>query len=1057
MSTERDSKRSHHRSGHASSRSSSADNSSERRRSSRSTSSEAAAQIAATGRLSASHSLKYAADTTSRSGVEPTSSSSQSETSRKHRHRSGNSSHRHRHQSHSIWLQVFDFFLLVALMVPFVLGGRLACGELTLVVAAIGCALSWGFYQLAGRDEPVCIWTKAELCLLAVISVGLIQIVPLSPSMIEMISPKVAQILPLWDGAEAGLFERWNYISLSVGETRHALVLTLSYVMIFWLTAQRLRHFEDVQRLLRGICISAAVMAAFGLLQFLTSNGKFFWFFEFPAGTTADRVKGAFPNKNHFAAYLTLALGPYIWWLMDLIERPDEDGSIAFGTGQAAPLPKSVRLTLAGLGGAAIAVGLLSSMSRGGVVSGAVGVTVMLLVLTIKGLVSKRLIGGLAVLGLTAACLQLAVGYEKMVNRLDRWDDNGRLPIWKANIETTRDFPILGTGVGSHRHIHLRYIDKPYEEAEYTYAESNYLQIASETGLVGLSVAVLCVGVCLYWCCRAVRLTPEKKYVVAQMGLLCSLIASLVGSIADFTWYIPGYTVILVLEMACACRIYQMVRETTDSTLKSSRAVPRLTLASAFMVMIATSVWMMRTLWPAVAAEPYWLHYRRLAFDAEEAQRIAAEQAEEGESHSNLRLLDVLAMKLKALRAGARANPDDSRFQLRLMRHYLLAFHELQKDSENAMPLSQIRDAAIAGEFDSREAMREWLGRAFGDQIKYADAAYRHGVRAVRLNPIQFAAYLDLAELAFLGGANDEFHQRCVDQALLLAPNEAQVLYVAGREAFLKQDLETALTSWKRAFHRNRSVQFEIMRIIASAGLEQEGATQVELIVKLFDPDIEALDRLAFIQQAVGLPNECHRTVELLAQKLEERASSEDTLTRAKDWVMAAGAFARIDQLEQVERCYKAALEVSPSNYLAHYEFGMWLYLQRRGADAREHLIWCAATNPRDLNVNKVLERLSRGIYPDPLPSGASSTDVLAQLPETPDEPTPLRTAPGLPIERPVPMTPSPAPSSAPLQNAGFSTSATPPASGANAVFLDRNNEPAQPPQLADPFNRKPF
>gem|GEM_PF-583050 len=1051
MSTERDSKRSHHRSGHASSRSSSSGESSERRRSSRSASS---AQIAASGRLSASRSVKHAVNTES-SGVESIPSSLQPEASRKRRHRSSHGSHRHHHQSHSIWLQAFDFFLLVALMVPFVLGGRLACGELTLVLAAIGCALSWGFYQLAGRDEPVCIWTKAELCLLAVISVGLIQIVPLSPSMIDMISPKIAQILPLWDGAEAGLFERWNYISLSVGETRHALVLTLSYVMIFWLTAQRLRHFEDVQRLLRGICISAAVMAVFGLLQFLTSNGKFFWFFEFPAGTTADRVKGAFPNKNHFAAYLTLALGPYIWWLMDLIERPDEDEDIAFGTGQAAPLPKSVRVTLAALGGAAIAVGLLSSMSRGAVVSGAVGVTVMLLVLTIKGLVSKRLIGGLAALGLAAACLQLAIGYEKMVNRLDRWDDNGRLPIWKANIETTQDFPILGTGVGSHRHIHLRYIDKPYEEAEYTYAESNYLQVASETGLVGLSVAVLCLGVCLYWCCQAARLTQEKKYVVVQMGLLCSLIASMVGSIADFTWYIPGYTVILVLEMACACRVYQMVRETTDPTLKSSRAVPRLTLASAFMVMIATSVWMMRTLWPAVAAEPYWLHYRRLAFDAEEAQRIAAEQAEEGETHSNLRLLDVLAMKLKALRAGARANPDDSRFQLRLMRHYLLAFHELQKDSENAMPLSQIRDAAIAGEFESREAMREWLGRAFGDQVKYADAAYRHGVRAVRLNPIQFAAYLDLAELAFLGGANDEFHQRCVDQALLLAPNEAQVLYVAGREAFLRQDLETALTSWKRAFHRNRGVQFEIMRIIASAGLEQEGATQVDLIVKLFDPDIEALDRLAFIQQAVGLQTECHRTVELLAQKLEERANSEDTLTRAKDWVKAAGAFARIDQPEQVERCYKDALEVSPSNYLAHYEFGMWLYLQRRGADAREHLIWCAATNPRDLNVNKVLERLSRGIYPDPLPLGVSPTDALAQMPEVPDEPAPPRTAPGLPIERPGPLLPNQTPSSTPLQNASFSSDVAPSASGANAVFLNRHNE-TTPPPLNDPFNRRP-
>lgn len=925
-------------------------------------------------------------------------------------------------------------------MVPFVLGGRLACGEFTLVSSAIGCALSWGFYQLVGRDEPVCIWTKVEFLLLAVLSVGLIQIVPLSPDLVAKISPKISELLPLWDGAENGLLERWNYLSLSVGETRHAYVLAISYVMLFWLAAQRLRHWDDVERLLRAICISAAVMAGFALVQFLTSNGKFYWFFEFPAGTTADRVKGAFPNKNHFAAYLTLALGPYVWWLMNLVERQVDEEDVVFGSGKAAPLPKSVKVTLAALGGALISVGLLSSMSRGAVVSGAAGIAMMLVVLATRGFISKRLLGGLIGLAIAVACLQMAVGYEKMVNRLNRWDDNGRWPIWKANVEIASDYPILGTGVGSHRHVHLKYLDRAYEETEYTYAESNYLQIASETGLVGLSVALMCLAVCGYWCFRVAQLSQEKKYVVAQMGLMSSLVATMVGSVADFTWYIPGYTVILVLEMACACRIYQMVREHADSQLAASRPVPRLSVATAFMVMIVTGVWMTRTLWPAVAAEPHWLAYRRLAFDAEEAQRIALEQAEESATRVNLRLLDVLAMKLKELRAGARANPNDARFQLRLMRHYLLAFHELQKDSENAMPLSQIRDAAIAGEFESREAQRAWLDRAFGDQIKYADAAYRHGVRAVRLNPVQFAAYLDLAELAFLGGANEAFHDRCVSQALTLAPNEAQVLYVAGREAFLKQDIEAALDFWKRGFNRNRSVQFEIMRVIASAGLEREGASQVDLIVKLFEPDIEALNSLAAIQQSLGLESECHRTVLLLAERLEEKASSEDTETRSRDWVMAAGAFARINQPEEVERCYKQALEASPSNYLAHYEYGMWLYLQRRGVDSRQQLIWCAGANPRDGNVAKVLDRLARGILPelavpnDPLGDPNLSGTTIA----TDQEPRPLPSAPGLPLERPAPGLPRPATQPEPLQNTGFNQNTPQPRTIESPVLFSR-------------------
>lgn len=889
----------------------------------------------------------------------------------------------------------FDFFLLVALAVPFVLGGRLAIGEFTLVVSAVGCSLCWGMHQLVDRQEAVCIWTKAELLLLLVIGIGLLQVVPLPPSVLETISPKIAEVLMLWDSSDSSVFGPWKFLSLTVGETRQALVLGVSYVLLFWLTAQRIRRIQDAHRLLRAICISAAVMATFAMLQFLTSNGKFYWFFEFPAGTTADRIKGAFPNKNHFAAYLSLAVGPYVWWLMDLVERTaQEEEEVVFGTGHAAPLPKSVRISLAAGGGAFIAVGLLSSMSRGAVVSAAAGLTVMVLVLTIKGMISKRLVAGLGALAIAAACLQLAVGYDKMMDRLNRWDDNGRLPIWKANIDIASDYPVLGAGIGSHRFVHLKYLDNPYDEHEATHAESNYLQVTSETGLVGLSVALLCLGVCLYWCWRAAKMGQERSYVVAQLGLLASLVSTMVGSIADFTWYIPGYTVILVLEMACACRIYQMTREEADPQTSPSMTVPRLSLASGFMLMLVAGAWMVQSQWPLVAAEPHWIDYRRLVFDAEEQQRLAAEEAEENSDERNARVLDLLSMKLQALRSASRANPEDSRFHLRLMRHYLLAFHELQRNSENSMPLSQLRDAVIANDFQSRDDMREWLNRAIGDSVKYADAAYRHGTRALKTNPLLFSAYLDLAELAFLGGANEDFHHRCVDQALILAPNEAQVLYVAGREALLKQDEGKAFEYWKRAFHRNRGVQFEIMRIMVGSGMELNGTSQVELMVKLFDPDIEALDQLAYIQKALDMDDECRRTVELLASKLEERATSEDTLTRAKDWVKAAGAFARIDQHEQVERCFKMALESSFTSYVAHFEYGVWLYGQRRGVDAREQLTWCSIANPRDLVAAKILERLSRGIFPDPIQEPTSSTLDSQQLSAAPSAPSTLPSGP---------------------------------------------------------------
>ena len=62
-------------------------------------------------------------------------------------------------------------------------------------------------------------------------------------------------------------------------------------------------------------------MAVFGLVQYLTANGKFFWFYTHPFSNTFIGVKGSFANKNHFAHFLALGVGPLIWWLLHASRR----------------------------------------------------------------------------------------------------------------------------------------------------------------------------------------------------------------------------------------------------------------------------------------------------------------------------------------------------------------------------------------------------------------------------------------------------------------------------------------------------------------------------------------------------------------------------------------------------------------------------------------------------------------------------------------------------------------------------------------------------------------
>ena len=67
--------------------------------------------------------------------------------------------------------------------------------------------------------------------------------------------------------------------------------------------------------------------------EFFLGNGKFFWFYEHPFSTTYDAVKGSFTNRNHFADFIAVGIGPWIWWIHTTWNRrPAGSPAASFGT-----------------------------------------------------------------------------------------------------------------------------------------------------------------------------------------------------------------------------------------------------------------------------------------------------------------------------------------------------------------------------------------------------------------------------------------------------------------------------------------------------------------------------------------------------------------------------------------------------------------------------------------------------------------------------------------------------------------------------------------------------
>ncbi|MHB8901304.1 MAG: hypothetical protein ACYC6Y_21355, partial [Thermoguttaceae bacterium] len=248
-------------------------------------------------------------------------------------------------------------------VVPILLGGRSTPGHFALTLFAAVAASAWWLRQsLLPRQY----WRRsaAHLLLAAAVVLVILQLVPLSADGLVRLSPRIGELLSLGhDGGPAG-FGPWTQVSLCPAETRRALALLLACAAAFSVTVQRLRSLDDVERLLTWVAYAAIGMGLFGLIQYATGNGKFFWVYQDPFAMTDDGAKGAFTNRNHFAHFLALGLGPVIWWVQDGIRRLGTGHDALFDVRHMPNRAAALQLGLRFSGLALLFLALLMSMSR---------------------------------------------------------------------------------------------------------------------------------------------------------------------------------------------------------------------------------------------------------------------------------------------------------------------------------------------------------------------------------------------------------------------------------------------------------------------------------------------------------------------------------------------------------------------------------------------------------------------------------------------------------------------------------------------------------------------
>jgi O-antigen ligase/tetratricopeptide (TPR) repeat protein len=868
-------------------------------------------------------------------------------------------------------------FLGMLFIAPLFFGGRHDMGRLVVVLLAIMVSLAWCCRQIV-REGGTRIRTRIHGILAAAIGLIIIQLVPLPGRWVELLSPRTTSLLPLWSASVQGTASlgEWHTLSLTPSATRIALVMILAFGLLLLTALERFRKLTDIERLLNWIALASIAMAAFAILEYFTSNGLFLWFYQHPFRATGNYTQGSFVNRNHFAHFLVLGIGPLLAWIVrqQQQEHRPASRSVAIPVVEFTPaISKKTFWLIAGL--VLVLFAIFLSLSRGGTIAMVVALVTALGLFYRAGQVSYRtffVAGSVVVLMLGMLSLY---GYERVSSRLDdlsagsleKVDSHeGRRRIWAANVAAIQAGGFFGSGAGSHRDIYRIYMEKPYV-TEYTHAESGYLQIATENGIVGVVVMLFAIGTIAIISFQSIRSRTSPRISICIGAVTASLIASLIHSVVDFIWFIPACLSMTLLLAACAVNLSRQCLVSQDKEQSSKNApiqgrvwASRKWWLATGIVTLLVGTWMMTEMLGPAVASIHWDRYLRASVANSKLQSELTGNRTRDTSHVARSREMYLTEMFAQLQKVVHWYPDSPRARLRMASRHLNRFNQLQQQSENVMGLTQIRDAAMASGFASSEELRNWLTRAFGENSQHLYQAYMHARQAIQLNPLQGEAYLHLANLCFLAGHQVEIIDVYLDQCLSVRPQESAVLFEVGKQHLLLGRIEQAIHYWTRAFSNYGSHQRQIVQHMA-------GQISAATFIEVFHPDWQSLTMVWQRYCEVGQSEDLLLLVNYAAGIAEEDVQGQTSAKQGHIWLSLATMQSHLEQTDAALASLQKAYQADSNNYRIRSAMGFALLKMGQFSSAESHLHWCLARKPGDRSLQNARVRAAKGRLSEPL------------------------------------------------------------------------------------------
>lgn len=367
--------------------------------------------------------------------------------------------------------------------------------------------------------------------LLAILLLPLIQLIPLPPGIWQSLSGREIFATPAELSGQPQPWRPWSIVPDATLNAAAALLIPLATLLL----ASQLVA-SDRRRLLEWLLGIIAVSAVVGLIQ-LSGNG-----FNHPLINNINwEVSGLFANRNHFALFIAMGvlIAP-VWAVLDE-RRSRIRGLIAFAL---------VALFL---------LILIASGSRSGLVTGAVGLAVALILVRRPIIVALRhyprwvawLLLPAAVL-LIVVLVSASIEADRAVSIRRALDLDATGELRQRTLPTvlamTREYLPFGSGMGSFDPIFRMH--EPFDLLKPTYfnhAHNDFIEVVLDGGVFGLALLIAAIGWWAWASLRAWRAPPGTGTLLARTGSVLLLLV-MIASAFDYPARTPLIMAVIVLS-----------------------------------------------------------------------------------------------------------------------------------------------------------------------------------------------------------------------------------------------------------------------------------------------------------------------------------------------------------------------------------------------------------------------------------------------------------------------------------------------------------------------------